>query len=135
MGIPSASCVPVSPPAAAQPACYWPPAPAYGAYAPVSTAAAAAGAVTSGQPDNMRIPSVTSSTQISGFRPGVTITSAVPYPKTSHGQQQQQHPQPHNMSPQPPFAASAAPMLAPATAPPAISMAPAAGSMYLQGAS
>ena len=132
MGIPSASCAPVSPPTAAQPASYWPPAPAYGAYAPISAGAAAAGAVTSGQPNNLRIPSVTSSTQISGFRPGVTITSAVPYPKTGNSPRQQ-HPQPHNMAPPPPFTASAAPMLAPVSAPPAMSMAPAAGSMYPQG--
>lgn len=99
---------------------------------------AAAGAVTSGQPGGLRIPSVTSSTQISGFRPGVTITSAVRYTKQQQQPQQQPHQQQHSTSPPPTFTVPTAPPAGHVPAPPApqsISLAPSASSMYLQGES
>ncbi len=93
--MPNISAPPVSPPAvsdaAAATAAFMP---ASHAFSTGGVGGGGGGAITSGQPGDLRIPSVTSSTQISGFRPGVTITSVVRDFGGQHGAApppQQQH--------------------------------------------
>jgi len=107
---PSVPVAPVSPPAHLDPDA---------AFMPASRGnAGGGGAITSGQPTGLCIPSVTSSTQISGFRPGVTITSVV---RGFGGQQHGSMPLPQH------YAQLSGPMAAPVSAAP-----PSSGGTYSQ---